>query len=160
MFRALKEMVDLTITLSKTAFVSFFLLHILGCESGGDETIPEFKNVYLHPEFGEVYSSDKRFKVAKKECKNKVFKRGVLYNGEKVTKHAQLISIQSAYYLSLKDNPEITPDHIVKIEIMQKEFVDCLAADMSFQLIRVDMFDPDTGNLISSTDMRGTRQTN
>lgn len=147
--------------IEKGFFLSLFVyLTISGCDNSIEEFTPVHLGVYSHPNRGEVTEKDKIFLIAREGCRQKTFNEPVYVDDRKLIDHDELLEVLSTYYSSENKKMKVPPEYVAKINAMQNKFVDCIVNKEKYKLVRVDLIDPLTGEVINSMDMSDARHTN
>ncbi|MBQ4834792.1 hypothetical protein [Pseudoalteromonas luteoviolacea] len=150
--------------------LSFFVLFLAGCAST-EEGVDVFWDkklvrTYEHPTYGIVKGDDPRLIDDTEFCREKVYKTGVLVDGEVVFGQKRLNKTLSDYkfkyvkesikdYRKMPENSEIQdiantyvesePSYMSDIRKKQKSFVSCIRIEKGYKLLKTDFINPETG---------------
>lgn len=128
------------------------------CLSASAEVV--YENVYNHVLFGEVRESDDRFVTARSECLEKYFSHSITAEGREYSGSKELRALRDLYSSESAQSNEAKSDVVAKIDQLQKSYVDCIAGEKGFYLLRTEIIERGSGRLVDVIDMSGARMSN
>lgn len=115
---------------------------------------------YYNPKYGEVQDSDLRFKNALHECEIKYYKIFIEREGLTDLNVFELLDIRNKYYSSKGRQVNLEAGYVKNLDFLHNSIVACMPLEKNFSMVRVDILDASSKEIISTLDMSGVKDTN
>lgn len=115
---------------------------------------------YYNPRYGEVQDSDLRFKNALHECQSKYYKIFIEREGLTELNVFELLDIRNKYYASKERQVKLDAGYVESLDFLHNSIVACIPLEKNFSMVRVDILDASSKEIISTLDMSGVKDTN